>query len=237
MEDHEIASELYSSGAISYDEYFVYINWDVEDPWAPVHNDENQQIYDKVNTRVENYGEGKDNPPDYDGQDAPTETDVEVKDPSQDNLPPHLNTTGGETSEVAVSTEALKAFSKVLEELETVVGTTFDAVEKVSIKPGAFGAGINLHSVVHGKPGLAGDTLNFLQSVNETFSDLRTDIATLISEYTSQEDWNELTVQQLNNTFNESFGNIDGYGKYGNSNTEGQTGNEDSDDDEDDDNT
>jgi hypothetical protein len=44
-------------------------------------------------------------------------------------------------------------------------------------------------------------------------------------------------VQKLNNTFNESFGNIDGYQKYGNSNTEGQTGNEDSDDEDDEDNT
>jgi hypothetical protein len=215
----EIAEKLVDSGTITEEEKYTYFAWGTE---YSAGTPEEKATHDKVEQLVNEWKDGK--PPTLSGNEPNPDTEMpedKPKDPLDDPavLPPPLNTSGEKGGSVTVSTEALRQFAKNLKVLEDLVVKEHTAVKDVKIAPGTFGAGVHISAAI--QTGLRGDTLRFLQSVSETFTYIRADIETLITDYDSTEEWNGITAQQLNNVFNDAFTNISHYGQYGNSSTDG----------------
>jgi hypothetical protein len=217
MDPSQIAEQLVDSGTITEQEKETYFEWGTE---YSTGSDAEKATYDKVEKLVDNYDQSRTPPtvPNQPGVDTAQYPDGPPAPPKDTDMPAALNTSGGSGDDVSVSTEALRTFAKNLKLLEDLVNTEHTSVQSVAIKPGTFGAGVYISNAI--QKGLRGDTLSFLQSVGSTFTFIRADIETLIADYDSTEERQKITVQQLNNLFNDAFSNVNGYSQYGNSSTD-----------------
>jgi hypothetical protein len=217
MDPSQIAEQLVDSGVITEQEKETYFEWGSE---YSTGSDAEKATYEKVEKLVENYDTNRTPPA------LPTQSTVggvaypddPPLAPKDTGMPAPLNTADGSSNDVAVSTQALRDFANNLKVLEDLVTTEHSSVEQIAIRPGTFGAGVFITTAI--QQGLRNDTLNFLRSVGDTFRRVRADMETLITDYDSTEDRQKMTVQQLNNLFNDAFTDIGSYNQYGNASTD-----------------
>lgn len=226
MSDWDASYKIYELGTITEDEYTTWRIWEDGNAAQRFYdNPENIATHAKVQGLIDAYDSGNEPEPDVDEFSTIDQPDGEPKDIPTD-LPVVVNTTGEPGGDVSVSIEALKQFSTNVGTYKVHVDRALTALKNVDVKPGFFGAGQNIVVKVQGTSkaiGLKGDTEKFLKAVNALIFDLQTDIGNLILEYNTTEEWNELTTNQLNEAFNESFSNFSTISNYGNVSSDGES--------------
>lgn len=146
--------------------------------------------------------------------------------PKTEFKPPYLREYGdgdGKDHQLAVSVDALEHFARQLDE---IVGSesdlTLDAqkkLNKIDLKPGGFAKAELLRQCIAGASpkdlGLCGDTVKLLKAVGNALYEIKVSIRALIKEYDSVEDFNKLTVQQLDKVMAGAWTEISGMKNYG----------------------
>jgi len=139
------------------------------------------------------------------------------KTPPTANLPKPINGGSAHNGQLNVNTEALKQFSQNLETLRGNFKTAKDAIKGVVVKPGQFAAAAKISQTINGSggpvemsgdmtkvDGLRGDVYKFLDNADKAFLDLQTDIANLITQYSSVEELNNANAIQLTGAFTDA---------------------------------
>jgi hypothetical protein len=132
-------------------------------------------------------------------------------------MPAAPSTDGSSGNSIRIDTETLEKFANNVMLLDNVLDLALAELAKVNIAPGIFGAGTNLYGVYVGKgeaQGLHGNLLAFIKSLKETFYDIKADMDNMVLDYKTTEDIAEMTSDQLEAAFKETFGDIKGLSKH-----------------------
>ncbi|MET7747691.1 hypothetical protein [Micromonospora sp. NPDC005367] len=143
-----------------------------------------------------------------------------------DFKPPAVSEYSGsdnKSHKVAVSTEALEYFAKELDQVAgDGHGMLLDAHKKldgIDMRPGAFAKAELLRQTIIGTGskdlGLRGDTMNVLQTVHEALFTVKESVRAMIKEYDSGEEFQRMSVDQLNDAMEGAWGKIDKIKDYG----------------------
>jgi hypothetical protein len=137
--------------------------------------------------------------------------------PPPSDLPPPINGGSEHNGNLSVNTDALKQFSNNLETLRGNITKAKAAIQNVVVKPGQFAAASKMSQTINGSDGnvvmsgdlstatgLRGQVYNFLDNADKAFTDLQTDIANLVSQYSSVEDLNSTNAAQLTSAFQDA---------------------------------
>ncbi|MFC5945239.1 hypothetical protein ABUL04_17680 [Micromonospora harpali] len=131
----------------------------------------------------------------------------------------------GDRGEVVISSAAIEYFCRQIESI-TEDGSLTQAVRKLSvldIKPGTFGHAVALREVITGPSGsttnygLKGDTIGFLNAVDQALVGLARNLRAMLREYESAEDLNKLTAATFDNAMRDTWSKIGMFKDYGNS--------------------
>jgi hypothetical protein len=132
-------------------------------------------------------------------------------------MPEAPDTDGSDGNSIRIDTDILEKFANNVMLLDGFLDLALTELAKVNIAPGVFGAGTHLHGVYVGTAeaqGLHGNLVAFIKSLKETFYDIKADVGNMVLDYKTTEDIAEMTSEQLEAAFKESFGDITGLSKH-----------------------
>ncbi|MFI5492928.1 hypothetical protein [Actinoplanes sp. NPDC051859] len=123
---------------------------------------------------------------------------------------------------ISADQHALLGFKERITTLQDLLKPIRTEINTLLVTPGSFGAGWNLSSAVNGDGtvatadgvmdadgGLRAKLYGALKRIDNVFTDIKDDVDTVIKQYDTVEELNDLTSDQLNRLFRESFGEVD----------------------------
>jgi len=214
------SSELHDKKYITLDQMIAYNDWEINFSYDPIQNQsaDVQYVHKLVNMSKEEVDKQRILPQGPEGApEKPTVPEDKPKDPHEKDMPAAQNTEGTNGNTIRIDTDVMETFSGNVLKLEKYLNDSLTELGKINLAPGIFGAGTNLYGVYVGKgeaQGLHGNVQAFIKSLKETFFDLRADVDTMVSDFKTSEEIAEMTTEQLEAVFKESFGGITGLSKH-----------------------